>query len=304
MKVIVVGGTGVIGGRIALHLRSRGHDVALSARSAPAADGELGDFSFIACDYAADPPDAAVLAGQDALVFAAGNDPRHLPPETDADGFYDQMNVKAVPAFIAAARDAGVVTAIQIGSYYPHVVPNLIERSSYVRSRHLADEAACALDAPGFRSFSINAPFVAGAAPWLDKNFLDIYVRYARGEFDIPVFAPPGGSNFISSRSVAEAVEGALARGEGGKSYLIGDENLTFQSFFQLLFDAVGAGKPVPVEDREHPLLPDASLFAGRGTELFYEPDPRGAALLGYGRGNATPAIRELAACFLADHGF
>ncbi len=35
MKVLVVGGTGLIGGHAALYLAGKGHDVTLMARSAP-----------------------------------------------------------------------------------------------------------------------------------------------------------------------------------------------------------------------------------------------------------------------------
>ena len=60
-------------------------------------------------------------------------------------------------------------------------------------------------------------------------------VRYARGELpDLPVFAIPGGVNFISVKSLTEAVIASFTRGENGRGYLVGDENLRFKDFFGL----------------------------------------------------------------------
>ena len=78
----------------------------------------------------------------------------------------------------------------------------------------------------------------------------------------MPEFAPPGGTNFISTLSLSEAIEGALVRGAGGASYLVGDENLSFQDYFGAFFQALGRPKP-PVQDQEHPMLPDSAIFFG-----------------------------------------
>lgn len=69
------------------------------------------------------------------------------------------------------------------------------------------------------------------------KRF-DTLMAYARGEMkDTPLFAPPGGTNYMSVHSLAEAIHGALRNAEAGKAYLVGDE---------MLVDAVG--NPARVE--------------------------------------------------------
>jgi hypothetical protein len=45
--------------------------------------------------------------GFDGIIFAAGNDPRHIPRGTDAQAHLHRANVEAIPAFVRAARDAG-----------------------------------------------------------------------------------------------------------------------------------------------------------------------------------------------------
>jgi hypothetical protein len=108
----------------------------------------------------------------------------------------------------------------------------------------------------------------------------------------MPEFAPPGGVNFMSSLSLSDAIVGALARGRSGTAYLVGDENWSFQDFFGRFFRGVGR-EPPPVRDQEHPMLPDATLYFGRGNTLFYEPDPEETALLGYRRGDVGRALDE-----------
>ncbi len=296
MNILVVGGTGLIGGHAALYLESRGHEVAIAGRNPPAEGTPLAALEYLRCDYVACDLPAQQLARFDALVFAAGNDIRHLPAGGDESFFWQRNNIEGVPRFIAAARDAGIACAVQVGSFYPQAMPVLVERSAYVRSRHLADSAARALATERFRVLSVNAPFVVGAVPGLVVGMFRAYTAYAEGKLaPAPVFVPPGGVNFISTRSLSEAIEGALLRGENGKAYLVGDQNLSWQDYFGAFFEAVGRPRP-PVIDQEHPFLPDSALYFGRGNYLYYEPDERETRLLGYRRGDVLAAIGEVVA--------
>lgn len=291
MKILVVGGTGMIGGHAALYLQSKGHDVTVAGRRAPAAGTPLGNLPFLPIDYQAA---TAFPAGFEALVFCAGNDIRHVPPEQSTEDYWHKANSIAVPRFFALARDAGVKVAINVGSFYPQAAPQTVAGNPYVRSRKESDEGIRALNGPGFRAISVNAPFVLGAVEGLTVPMFAAYTQYAQGKMPaLPDFLPPGGVNFISTQSLSEAVEGALERGEGGKAYLVGDENLSYQQYFGLFFEAVGRPVP-PVVNQEHPLLPDSALFIGRGNNLFYEPDAGETALLGYRRNDIRRAVNEI----------
>lgn len=295
MKVLVLGGTGLIGGHAALHLREQGHHVTIAARKPPPPASPLAGLPLLAGDYLADDFDAKTLSAFDALVFAAGNDIRHVPPGANEAAHWQRANVEGVPRFFRRARDAGIRRAVLIGSFYPQAAPHLVEKSSYVRGRLLADEGTRALATPDFHVCSLNAPFVAGTVPGLVVPGFAVYVRYALGQMpQIPPFAIPGGVNFISTTSLSEAITGALSRGENGKAYLVGDENLSFADYFGELFRAAGRTAPLEVIDREHPLLPDAILYAGRGATIYYEPDAQETALLGYRRNDMRRTLREI----------
>ena len=237
MKILVVGGTGMIGGHAALYLHARGHAVSVAGRNAPATDTPLGRLPFLRGDYIAGDFKAEDLGRFEAVVFAAGNDIRHVKDYAQMDAHWQRANIEGVPRFFEALRQAGVRSAVNIGSFYPQAAPQLVAGNPYIRSRQLADEGLRALATPRFRAISVNAPFVAGAVPGLAGNMFKAYVDYARGKLaPMPAFAPAGGVNFISTQSLSEAVEGALMRGENGKAYLVGDENLSFQDFFGLFF--------------------------------------------------------------------
>lgn len=295
MKVLVVGGTGMIGGHIALHLSEQGHDVTVAGRNPPEADTPLGNLGFERIDYVnMDYADGA-LDGYDVLVFAAGQDVRHVP-EGEDDGYWAKANSEGVPRFFKAAKDAGMKIGINIGSFYPQAAPELVESNPYVKSRKVSDDAVTAMNDENFRAMSLNAPFVLGQVPGLTVPMFAAYTGYAQGNFaPMPEFAPPGGTNFISTKSIAEAVEGAIERGEGGKSYLIGDENLSFQDYFGGFFEAVGREKP-EVRDEEHPMLPDSAIFFGRGNTLYYDPPADEVETLGYRRNDVTRTIEEIVA--------
>lgn len=301
MKILIVGGTGMIGGHAALHLARAGHDVVLGARRPPAAATPMAGMALIRGDYAAGDFGPGVLEGFDAVVFAAGQDIRHAAPAEQTGAFWRRMQAEGVPAVAAAARAAGVGAFVQIGSYYHQLRPDLAAANPYVRARMLADEGARALAAPGFRAITLNPPSVVGAIPGVPARRYATLAAWGRGErTDIAPVAPPGGTVYMSVRSLAQAIAGAVARGKGGRAYLVGDASLSYRDFFQLFFDVAGNPVRVAVVDAPHPLLPDAFIVQGRGATLAYEPDAAETALLGYDRGDLPRAVAEVAALALA----
>lgn len=299
MKVLVIGGTGALGGHAALHLAAQGHDVTISGRGAAAPAGTaLTTLGYMQGDYVAGDFTADRLTGFDWMVFAAGNDPRHVPQGADFAAWLHKANHVALPAVFAAAREAGMSRAVQLGSFYPQAAPELVAGNVYIQSRLAACEGARAEGRPGFDVVSVNAPFMVGTVAGLPSAIFEPYVQWAKGNIPVPFFAPTGGTNFMSFRSLSEAIEGALLRGEPGKAYLVGDENLSFRDYFQLFFDAVGNPVTLEARDEELPLLPDVAIPQGRGNTIRYEPDAGEVALLGYRRGDVAPAVAEIVAQF------
>lgn len=300
MKTLIVGGTGMIGCHTAALLAERGHEVTIGARSAPSAESPVASYPVLLGDYSEGGFTEEELALFDAVVFAAGQDVRHVKPgdaDEDADaGFWSKYQSEGVPSFMARAKRAGVQRAVQVGSYYHMILPELAQTNPYVRARQLADERSRALADETFNVSTLNPPSIVGliAGP-TSKGFAKM-LAWGRGELvDIPDFAPPGGTNYMSVRSLAEAIAGALENAEPGAAYLIGDENHTFVEYFQMIWDVAGAGRKLEERDEDHPFLPSTKLVAGPGTVVRLEPTPEEVELLGYRRDDIRPMLEEMA---------
>lgn len=297
MNVLVVGGTGLTGAHAALYLSDNGHNVTLMSRSKPVL-ACLQGFPHISHNYIDEDIDVETLRVFDSLVFAAGADLRLLPAGESDESFFTRANTVAIPRFFEKVRQAGISRAVYIGTYYPQVAPDTIETSAYVRSRHLADTELRALGSDSFCVCSLNAPFIIGHVPGLELPHLRALVQYAAGQIDgMPMIAPDGGVNHISSQSMSEAILGALLNGQCGKAYLVGDENLSWKSYLEMFCEAAGNPQDLAVTTDEHPMFPDIMMYAGRNAVVSYEPDN---GELNYHRGLVAGAIRELVDAYSA----
>jgi dihydroflavonol-4-reductase len=192
VKILIVGGNGLIGGHAALRLAAKGHDVTIGSRKRPATGTPLGDLSYLPVDYTAEAK--TDLGKFEVLVFAAGNDVRHVPKGVAMDEHVVQANTVAIPRFFAAAKRAGVRRAINIGSFYPQAAPQLLANNAYMRSRRDSDVGLRKLADDSFFAISLNAPFVQGFVPGLPTR-AENFMRFAEGKLDLPPEVPPGGVN-------------------------------------------------------------------------------------------------------------
>jgi len=296
MKTLVVGGAGFVGSATTLLLHDAGHDVTIMSRSRPAPGSRLDDIAFVTGNYISDDfSDGRVLEGFDWLVFCAGSDMGNFVEKdngSEAD-FFEKANIEALPRFFEAAKRAGIRRSVYMGSWYSYVAPQVIETIPYVRSRHLSDAAIRALSSPDFNVCSCALPWIVGHTPGVTVAHWHALTMLAMGRLEgVPESAPVGGANFMSSRSVAQAMLGGLERGESGKSYLIGDENLSWKAFFELWFAAAGRPRDLPVA-RGNVLVPDFALSYLDFGSSDYVPPEEETALLGYERGVLKQTVAD-----------
>ncbi|WP_280231972.1 NAD-dependent epimerase/dehydratase family protein [Nocardia cyriacigeorgica] len=295
MKILVIGGTGMIGAHAALHLREHGDEVTVAARGPVPDSSPVAGFPLLTGDYTVPTFTPEQLSRFDAIVFAAGQDFRHMTVDDDFHTFWENTQSVGVPRFAALAKQAGVGRFVQVGSYYHQLRPDLADDSPYIAARKAADEGARALADRSFTVCTLNPPSIIGAVPGASARRYRRMVSWAAGnEPGIPDFAPAGGTNFMSAASLAQAIRGALRTDESGAAYLVGDENLSYRQFFQMMIDAAGGKRTIVERDEQHPLLPDTAIVQGRGNTLAYEPDPDVVRRLGYTRDDCARAIEEL----------
>lgn len=295
MRILVVGGTGMIGATTATLLDQQGHEVTIAARSPLSPTSPVADFPLLAGDYTVPTFTPAQLSEFEAIVFTAGQDVRHKPRDTDDEKFWQDTQSVGVPRFAALAKHAGVRHFVQVGSYYHQLDPAFAQNNPYVAARQAADEATRALADKSFIASTLNPPSIIGVVPGPSAERYRRLVSWAAGhEPQIPDVAPPGGTNYMSANSLAHAIAGALHNAEPGAAYLIGDENLSYREFFQRMVDAAGGNHPITERDAPHPLLPDAAIMQGRGNTISYQPSLDTMRTLGYPREDCTRAIAEL----------
>ncbi|KAE8328010.1 hypothetical protein BDV39DRAFT_204410 [Aspergillus sergii] len=232
MRVLIVGGTGTIGGHAVLQLQSLGHDVSIAGRHPLPETTALVRLPYIQGDFFEESFTKDHLSGFDAVVFAAGHDIRHVPEVENFDQHVLRVNSEAIQQFARLARDAGVKHFVYIGSFYPHIVKDSIDSNVDVRSRKLTADGIISLAGEELHACVLKAPFIVEVVPGMSSPMCESYVRYSKGELGIAFFGPLGRSNFMSTQSLSEAIAGALVHGEPGKSYLLVDEDLSFISYF------------------------------------------------------------------------
>ncbi len=296
MKTLVVGGAGFVGSATSLLLHDAGHEVTIMSRSEPKPGSRLDEIAHVSANYVEDDfSDGRVLDGYEWLVFCAGSDMGNFVEGdngTQAE-FFEKANVEALPRFFEAAKKSGIRRSVYMGSWYSYVAPQVIDHIPYVRSRHLSDAAIRSLSAPDFNVCSCALPWIVGHTPGVEVAHWQALTRLAMGKLDgVSESSPVGGANFMSSRSVAEAMLGGLERGESGKSYLIGDENMSWKEFFELWFAAAGRPRDLPVA-RGNMLVPDFALSYLDFGSSDYTPPADETALLGYSRGVLRSTVIE-----------
>jgi nucleoside-diphosphate-sugar epimerase len=322
-RVIVIGGTGFLGYHAIREFLKKGWGVtALGLPPDPPSNPSAvtsGQALYPATvkvvlrnlDETSDSDLLTLLGGHDALVFAAGVDDRSTPRKP-AYPFFHHANVEVCVRVLRLAKQAGVKRAIVLGSYFAHfnrVWPELrlAERHPYIRSR--VEQETAVTSVPGLDVDVLELPYIFGGMPvpgW--RPLWAPLVKYIRSTRT--VFYMKGGSACITAKTAGQAVVGALERGEAGKCYPVGDENLAWSELLTRL--AAADGRQVRVMSLPtwliktglyglwlvHQLLGreaglDPRYFASLQTaETFLDSRPSQAAL-GYKTGGLDQAFQE-----------
>jgi dihydroflavonol-4-reductase len=315
MKVLIAGGTGFLGYHTLREALRREHTVTALGRS-PLPQVELfpPSIRLLEGDLAAFSEQDLVelTSGYEGVVFAAGADDRFLPSAPAYDFFYD-ANVMQCTRLLRAARQNGVRRAVVLNSYFayfdrlwPHM--RLAERHPYIRSRVEQAREAISVGGSELEVMILELPYIFGVLP-AGFHYVPMWkplVDYARSPW--PLFYTPGGTAMIAVQHVAEAIVGALERGEGGHRYPIGDENRTWEAWLGQISELAGRRKrfiALPkdlvrmgmyglrlwhqVRGQESGLDPVAFVDL-QATHTYYDPAPSREAL-GYGQGGLDAAL-------------
>jgi dihydroflavonol-4-reductase len=110
-------------------------------------------------------------------------------------------------------------------------------RVGYVQAKRAAEELALQAAAAGREVVVVNPAFLVGPEDFGPSVMGRFLLRFWRGR--IPL-APPGGLNLVDVRDAAEGHLLAAERGQSGRRYILGGENLSFADLFRLLSEVGG----------------------------------------------------------------
>lgn len=235
MKILVTGGTGLLGSRLIPALAAD-HQVFALARSTSARE-KLRHLGARPVDGDLESSAPLILPMLDAVIHAAAVF-RFSGPSAPIF----RTNVAGTAKLLAAAESAGAAHFIHVsaagivmdesGSPVRHAdesAPTYTRHfSAYLASKAQAEQLVLTANKPAFRTIALRPPALWGPG---DPFSREIPRAIQSGQF---AFIERGDYVFSTCHvdNVVEAVQCALARGEGGRAFFIADQQVqTFREF-------------------------------------------------------------------------
>jgi dihydroflavonol-4-reductase len=251
MKVFVTGATGFVGHHVAHALAGEGAQLRLLVRKSSklanldgiAGDTHVGDLSQ---------PETLkpALAGCDAVVHVAADYRLWIP---DPAAMY-RANVDGTRELLRMAREAGVprvvytssvatmhfrTDGIVINEDTPVSLADMV--GHYKRSKFLAEQEAITAAQAGQQVMILNPTTPIGPNDSKPTPTGRIFVDFLNGKF--PAYMDTG-LNLVDVTEVARAHVAALTKGQAGRRYILGGENLTLKQILDKMSAITGIPSP------------------------------------------------------------
>ena len=257
MKVLVTGGSGLLGANVVEALLCQGHEVNVLLRKTSNTIGLSGLKKTVHYGDLND-EDSIVSAakGCNWIVHCAANTKQWKTSQ----GEHDQVNLEGTKNIIESAGRAGVekLVFISTANTFPLSNDNGIQLNSYyVRSKRAAEDFVLAQNI--VPAVILNPSFMIGARDSKPSSGQAI-LHYLNNKL---VFTPAGGKSFIHVKDVADAVLSALHLDIEGKRMLLANDNRSYLSFFQLI------GKLTNQDKTLIPIPPFISILGGAFGTLY-----------------------------------
>jgi len=245
MKVMMIGGTGLLGSEGAAELIRRGHEVSTVALP-PLPPGailpqemkvEFGNYMELS-----DEDLHRHFEGCQGFVFAAGVDERVEGPPPIYD-LFKRYNITPLERLLRIAKECGVKHTVICGSYFSYFAKQwpklkLTMWHPYIRSRIDQEEMAMKFADENFSVAVLELPYIFGTQPGRKPVWVFL-VETIRSMKNATMY-PGGGTTMVTVKQVGQAIAGALERTKGGVNWPIGWYNMTWKEFLAIVHKHMG----------------------------------------------------------------
>jgi dihydroflavonol-4-reductase len=251
VKAFLTGATGFVGGHVARALASQGADLRMLVRKGSSLAGLEGVRGETHVGDLAEPESLrAALEGCDAVVHVAAD---YRLWVRDPAAMY-RANVDGTRELLRLAREAGVARFVYTSSVAtmgfrsdglatdedaPVGIGDMV--GHYKRSKFLAELEAVAAAQRGQPVVILNPTTPVGAFDAKPTPSGRIFVDFLNGRF--PAYMDTG-LNLVDVSEVARTHVDALTRGQTGRRYILGGENLTLKEILDRM--SAISGVPAP----------------------------------------------------------
>ena len=244
MKIMVTGSTGYIGQKLTIRLLNEGHEVHALCRNIPEEEwcnherikffkGNLNDMGSI----------KKAMEGCDEIYHVAA---QVKVWAKDPNSFY-KVNVEGTRNIMEAALEMKipkVVYTSTTATYGPQPGASVKENSErqfdffndYEKTKFVAEENIRNYHNKGLHVVLVHPARVYGPGLWTKSNALSYMIKaYVTGNWHI---IPCNGQALSSLSFIDDVIDGhisAMHEGISGESYILGGENISLKTFFNLL---------------------------------------------------------------------
>jgi dihydroflavonol-4-reductase len=249
-KTVVTGGAGFIGSHLVERLAGAGERVRVVERPGAVTDRLPAGVEVVRADVRDRAAISRAMEGAGVVYHLAAN-----PNLWTRDrGEFDAVNHQGTVHVLEAARAAGarrivhcstesiLTRADQSGAIDEQVeVREADAVGPYCLSKLKAEQAALACAGAGWPVLVANPTMPVGPGDWNVSPPTRLILDFMRGKIPATI---EGTLNLVDVRQVAEGLQRVAERGEPGRRYLLGGENLTITELFGMLSRLTG--RPAP----------------------------------------------------------
>ncbi len=257
MAVFVTGASGFIGQRLCTTLLNHGYEVVASSRGR--LQFENANLKVVKCDVCMQ-ESLRPMEGADCVFHLAS----HVGQWSKDGSEFQRVNVDGTRNVLEAAEQYGVEKVVIVSSagvYGPGRDGDLLNEDSpknsngkteYEKTKWLAEQLALEFARQGNVSVCVAQPSrVFGPGVLSESNAI---TKIVRGFLNRRIQLIPAVGRFVGNYVCVDTVVDGLIRimqfGKDGRSYILGGENLTFASLFQIILEETGNRNwliPVPL---------------------------------------------------------